>query len=1079
MGVFSYFWVLKVNVRRPAVLLSFLFVLALPVLAVPPTPTNTPLAHPLAPNPHTSVGVFWIYTDANTGRQWTGGTYKVKRCSGAACTPTTVVASGLTSADYQDTGLTANTIYGYRYLANDGSDSGDSPTVYVTTLAADSNFAQFPNATWETLLGPLPEAAQIPFAYFNDTATTRGQDLISKLPVVAPATLLGTCSTTSGSKVVTCTNTRLLEQVAANNPTCLDAFQVGATNLGAIDTVDSNTQLTLVNNAPSTQNNQSITTNIAGLCGFGDPLSDWVMSDNLLYYDSPKGLWELYFRTGDPQYMRGAIQASEAVFAGAWWLGRNRAFLGFSTTDSTEGAPSPRHFQYAGYALLGLAGHNGVWDLLDKYLTDRYPGWISNYRGGNNDFLFLREKAYVIRFTIWFVNAAPDSFPRSNGTVTSLNGGTTVDGDLTDGRKDHWRDQLNIDVPGFILDDQTPDGLWYETGAGSANAENDWPYPPGVEQPWLAGLLADALGTCWRSTPLSSTARDAARKMVLRFAAATATRGYNQNIMADEPGSRWRTGWYFLGGGTRLNPYAAEYGIDSAILNNTPDNNMEALYRQALPFAVATSGWAYEMSGQAIYKTWGDEIANAMNAAVGENTGGTGDGKKALCHTGNYKSWGECFAIGSGQYFARRLTTYSSLGTPPSVTMPGNQTLTGGVNQATLTASVSCTNTPCNYKWYLVEYPLGLPRQNAQAMFTNDTSLTATLSGMESGVYKVGFYALDNLGMVGQGTVNVTVGDGVFPPVVNIYNQFDAAPWQCTTGTSLTNIRVRAYSAAGRSITHAFSITGPKDASAATVTPSGTTGNFVTVDVTNLTATSSSWYILKDVVSDGTTTRVGYFVVSKHSTCGSFEQPSSGHNTIPVVAKHPNHVLPAGATSTRLMVAPVDPEGTVWFTSTATGYTANMNDFVVVTALTHSWSQVGGPVTATITNGSTIRPDITGMTQAGTYTFRYTGTDHQSDTVTADITVTTSDSEEEPSNVTVRVRISAVVLTLAICFSIGLLTHMLRSYRLYSNEPRVIKPTTERYYSVVGPDRKKRLRGGEPVPLRLRVKDFIKRSRGS
>ncbi len=328
----------------------------------PPAPTNAARAHPLAPNPHTSVGLFWIYTDQNTGRQWTGGAYKIKRCAGASCTPTAVVATGLTNADFQDTGLTPNTTYGYRYLANNGADSVDSPTVYVTTLSADSNLVQFPDTSWANVLGPLPEAAQIPFAWYNSVATSQAQEMIAKFPVVAPAKLQGTGSISNGSNILTGINTKFLEQVAANNPTCLDAISIGGVNAGAIASVDSNTQITLVNNwSGSAVSGQALSTNVPGLCGYGDPLSDYLIGNQLLYYDTPMSLWALYFRTGDPQYMRGAVRVSEAVFAGYMWLGRNRAWNQYSTTANSDDMPPPRAFQFHGYLLLGLAGNKGVW----------------------------------------------------------------------------------------------------------------------------------------------------------------------------------------------------------------------------------------------------------------------------------------------------------------------------------------------------------------------------------------------------------------------------------------------------------------------------------------------------------------------------------------------------------------------------------------------------------------------------------------------------------------------------------------------------------------------------------------------
>lgn len=977
-------------------LLPLLLLLLWPAsaLATPATPTNTPVAHPLAPNPHTSVGVFWIYTDANTGRQWTGGTYKVRRCTGVACTPTTVVASGLTSADYQDTGLSSNTVYGYRYVANDGADSGDSPTVYITTLAADSAVVQFPSTTWSNLLGPLAEIAQIPFAFYRDSATAQGTDVISKYPVVSPGRPLGTGATTSGSNILTGTGTKFLEQVAANNPTCLDGIQLGAVNLGAIASVDSNTQITLVSNAPSTQSGQPLTTNVQGMCGANDPLSDWLTGNQLWYYDSPLALWQIYFMTGDPQYERGAVQGSEALFAGFLWLGRNRGWSDFTTTAGDPGIPPPRNLQLQGLMLLGMAGHGGVWDMVDDFLTRRYDVWVGNYAGGNHNFTYPREKAYMVIDTVWFVMAAPDSFPRSDGSTTSLNGTTTVDGDLTDGRKDFWRDKLNIDVPGFIADDQRPEGFWTDNGGSNATADGDYPYVADTEitgpaQPFIQGLMADALGYCWRSTALSTTARNAARKEVLKAAAAMGHLSYNSNLIAQDTSKRWRTIWYFTLGGTRLNPYAFQYGADSFVLNDTPYSNAAILNRQSIPLMLSSFGWAWEMSGHQWYKDIGNEMANAAFAAVGENDGGTGDGLKSLCDSdANYKDFGQCYRTAL-RYFGHRLASPSSLGTAPVVTMPSNQTLTGGVNQAMLTASVTCTNAPCSYRWSLQEYPLiNNPRYEPMPVFTDNAALSTKLCGLEAGVYKLIFYALDSLGLEDHGTVNVMVGDGIFPPVAVVGYGSPSAEEQhqyFTTSSSLAG-SVRAYSIAGRSLTHAFTITRPKDKSAPTFTPSGTTGNVVTFTISGLSA--GLWTITDTITDSGGAVRRTHMYL-RHTT---ESQPSDAHNTIPQVSMPPHHVLPAGSTSTRLYVVPRDPEGIVGYASPATGYTQGELGAAeyLVTALTHAWTQIAGPVTATIINGNTIRPDITGMTTTGIYTFRYTGTDQQGDVVTSDINVTVS-----------------------------------------------------------------------------------------
>jgi endonuclease/exonuclease/phosphatase family metal-dependent hydrolase len=980
---------------------------------MPSITPNAPLAHPLAPNPHTSVGLIWVYTDPNTGRQWTEGTYKIKRSTGAGSTPTTVIASGVASVvnglprvDFQDFGpLTPNTTYGYRIVATDGTgDSADSPTVYVTTTATADGMVHFPNSIFSNLLGPQPEASQIPFSWYNSVAASQGQDVISKYPVVAPGKLLGTVAINNGSTTLTGTGTKFLEQVSANNPTNapsgyeLNHIYINGIDAGTIASVVSNTQITLTSpwSGTTISSGGSATTN-----GPGDPLTNWLTGNQVMYYDSPMALWQEYFRTGDPQYVRGAIKGSESLFAGFLWLGRNRAWQEFSTVANNP-IVAPRNFQFSGYLLLGLAGHVGVWDLLDKYLTDFYAAWLSNYRNvPAPNFTYVREKAYMILFTSWFIMSALDSFPRSDGSTTSLNGTITVDGSLATGRKGFWRDQLNIDVPGFITTHQNDSGLWYDHGGSNETGDGDYPQVGGVAvgpaQPFIQGLTGDALGYCWRNTALSTTARNAARRLVLKSAAAIYHVGYNVNINPSRTPARHRNLYYFVDAGTRLHPLAFQHGGDSYMIDNVPYTNVAVLNRQANPLAMPVYGWAHEMAGasDSRYLTMGDELANAAFAEIGENTGGTADGLKSLAdNDANYKDYGQSFRC-TGRYFGDRLLAGGTLGTKPVVTMPSDVTLTNGVNQVDLTASVSVTNGPATYRWVLKEYALvNNPRHCAQPVFTSTSTLSTKLCGLESGVYKVLFYAIDSLGLHDYGIVTVTVGDGVFPPTVAIGygNPPNEEMSQYLTTSSTLSGSVRAYSAAaGRQLNHAFSVRGPKDKTQATLTPNTLTGNVVTFNITGL---SAGLWIVTDTVTDSAGAQRKAVMYIRHT---AEAQPSAAHNTIPDIVATPNHTIPESSTSTQLLVVPLDPEGIANYTSSAAGYVLGMNGGrYIVTALTHNWSQISGPSTATITNGTTISPTLTNLAASGTYVFRYTGTDQQGDTVVKDVTVTKLGTTQDP-----------------------------------------------------------------------------------
>jgi hypothetical protein len=93
---------------------------------------SVPSAPPLLSATATSssqINLSW--TDNSTDEDG----FKVKRCSGTNCTPSSVVATvGANITSYSDTGLSANTTYRYVVVAYNGSgDSGPSPLASATT----------------------------------------------------------------------------------------------------------------------------------------------------------------------------------------------------------------------------------------------------------------------------------------------------------------------------------------------------------------------------------------------------------------------------------------------------------------------------------------------------------------------------------------------------------------------------------------------------------------------------------------------------------------------------------------------------------------------------------------------------------------------------------------------------------------------------------------------------------------------------------------------------------------------------------------------------------------------------------
>src|SRR5512134_2369014 len=83
--------------------------LALPSQAAPPTPQNL-VATAVSSS---QINLTW---NASTGAT----NYRVYRCTGTTCTPTTQIATTTTNS-YNNTGRSANTTYRYRVRAEDGT----------------------------------------------------------------------------------------------------------------------------------------------------------------------------------------------------------------------------------------------------------------------------------------------------------------------------------------------------------------------------------------------------------------------------------------------------------------------------------------------------------------------------------------------------------------------------------------------------------------------------------------------------------------------------------------------------------------------------------------------------------------------------------------------------------------------------------------------------------------------------------------------------------------------------------------------------------------------------------------------
>ena len=104
---------------------------------LPTTPTNLSANNPTSPS---QINLSW---NASTDDHGVVG-YKIYRCTGSSCSPTTQITTSLTTS-YSDTGLSASTAYTYAVSAYDaaGNTSVPSPVASATTQSSSAPICTF------------------------------------------------------------------------------------------------------------------------------------------------------------------------------------------------------------------------------------------------------------------------------------------------------------------------------------------------------------------------------------------------------------------------------------------------------------------------------------------------------------------------------------------------------------------------------------------------------------------------------------------------------------------------------------------------------------------------------------------------------------------------------------------------------------------------------------------------------------------------------------------------------------------------------------------------------------------------
>jgi major membrane immunogen (membrane-anchored lipoprotein) len=266
-----------------------------------------------------------------------------------------------------------------------------------------------------------------------------------------------------------------------------------------------------------------------------------------------------------------------------------------------------------------------------------------------------------------------------------------------------------------------------------------------------------------------------------------------------------------------------------------------------------------------------------------------------------------------------------------SVSLSGTATGNGG---ATISSTV----------WTEISGP-------AIASFSAAASLTTTASGMTAaGTYVFQLKATDNNGLSATSTVTITVDAANVPPTVSAGGDQTI---QLPVSSVMLSGTATGNGGATISSTAWTEVSGP-----VTVTIAAASG--LSTGVSGLTTAGTYVFQFKATDNNG--------LSSTATVTVTVQAPAPPVNVPPTVS--------AGSAQTIQL-----PVSSVNLSGTATG-----NDGATISSTV--WTEVSGPVTATIAGASGLSTAVTGMTMAGSYVFELKATDNNGLSTTAAVTIT-------------------------------------------------------------------------------------------
>jgi uncharacterized protein (TIGR03437 family) len=342
---------------------------------------------------------------------------------------------------------------------------------------------------------------------------------------------------------------------------------------------------------------------------------DLSVADN--HYDLALCLYVGYYRTGDPELLTLARRVADR-----WW---DSVYLRGGSEFVPGGyQPSPIYQAFAGLMLRALDGRPEMWGRLDSKIRAEFDVWIKPRVGNPTLYSDLRDLGYVQLYAVLLAKVLPDSYTLyANGT------NLPATGQVTNGaaRRAAYLADAEHAAVNYFGRLQQADGSWrWDLWDGSRR---------NFEQPFMLGIYFESVAALHQLTE---------RPDVKASLVAQLTKGcehlYRDTYVKEVvPGltSNTRVTLYF---------YTREH--------NTEPANSD---RHLTTSNIHAFGYAYKVTGDAKFKTWGDDL---WDSAFGGS-----DGQRALLDS-TYHPKEYTMEVRS----APRYLAWSTDATPPSTPTP-------------------------------------------------------------------------------------------------------------------------------------------------------------------------------------------------------------------------------------------------------------------------------------------------------------------------------------------------------------------------------------------------------------------------